>query len=144
MKHKALISISLSMIAIISGIYLNFPQFLMSSPANIKNLIVTIAYIIIWITALFIGTRSKNYIVMRSFFIFWIVTLVFSIVTVFINVAEIYAAWAVPFVILLLTQWYGIQFFINNFETSAIIIAAISLAAIVTIKLMLKETKELI
>lgn len=141
MKHKALISISLPMIAIISGIYLNFPQFLMGSPANIKNLIVTIAYIIIWITALFIGTRSKNYIVMRIFFIFWIVTLVFSIVTVFINMAEIYAAWAVPFVILLLTQWYGIQFFIKSLETSAIIIAVLSLAAIVTIKLMLKETK---
>jgi hypothetical protein len=80
MKCKALISISLSMIAIISGIYLNFPQFLMGSPANIKNLIVTLAYVIIWITALIIGIRSKNYMVMRCFYIFWIVTLIFSIV----------------------------------------------------------------
>ena len=141
MKYKALISISLSMIAIISGIYLNFPQFLMGSPANIKNLIVTLAYVIIWITALIIGIRSKNHMVMRYFYIFWIVTLIFSIVTVFINMAEIYTAWALPFVILLLTQWYGILFFINNFETSAIIIAVISLMATAAIKLMLKETK---
>ncbi|MDF2883945.1 MAG: hypothetical protein K0R54_4510 [Clostridiaceae bacterium] len=105
MKYKAPISISLSMIAIISGIYLNFPQFLMGSPANIKNLNVTIAY------------------------------------TIFINMAEIYAAWALLFVILLLTQWYGIQFFINNFQASAIIIAVLSITATVTIKLMLKETK---
>lgn len=131
------------MIAIISGIYLNFPQFLMGSPANIKNLIVTLAYVIIWITALIIGIRSKNYMIMRCFYIFWIVTLIFSIVTVFINMTEIYAAWAVPFVILLLTQWYGFQFFINNFETSAIIIAVISLVAIAAIKLMLKKQKEI-
>lgn len=50
MKYKALISISLSVIAIIGGIYLNFPKFLMGSQANIKNLIVTFAYVIIWIS----------------------------------------------------------------------------------------------
>lgn len=110
MKYKALISITLSMLAIISGIYLNFPQFLMGSPANIKNLIVTMAYVFIWVTALIIAIKSKNYMVMKYFYIFWIVTLIFSIVTAFINMAEIYAAWAVPFVILFLTQWYGTTF----------------------------------
>jgi hypothetical protein len=142
MKYKALTSAILSVVAIIGGIYLNFHQFLMGSPANIKNLIVTIVYVIIWIISLNIGSESKNCRVMKYFYIFWIATLIISVITAYVNMTEVYAGWAIPFAILLLTQWYGINFFINNFVTIAIIIAVLSFMAAARIKLMLKDKNQ--
>ena len=55
MKNKAKPVVILSIVAVIGGMVLNFQEFLMGSPANAKNLIVTFTYIAIWILVLIIG-----------------------------------------------------------------------------------------
>ena len=60
MKNKLTIAIILSIIGIISGMVLNFNEFLMGNPASMKNLLVALAYISIWIFVLIIGIRNKN------------------------------------------------------------------------------------
>lgn len=126
MKYKTAISVILSITAVSGGMILNFPQFLMESPATLKNLVVTIAYVVTWIFALIIGIRSMSRRVKRYFCMFWAATLIFSMLTVYVNLTGIYAGWAIPFVILLLTPWYGICFLIDDFMQSAIVIALIS------------------
>ncbi|MBN7772331.1 hypothetical protein [Clostridium aminobutyricum] len=128
MKRKALSIILLSIGAVIGGMIFNFQEFLMGSPANAKNLIVTFLYIASWVLVLVIGTRMKSRRVLTYGSIFWVITLFLAVVTIYVNVTGASADWALPFAILLLGQWYGINFFAGSFLAASIIIAVISLA----------------
>ncbi|MCT8138433.1 hypothetical protein H1D32_12170 [Anaerobacillus sp. CMMVII] len=134
-----MISILLAIIIIIVGIILNFSEFSMGSPATMKNLIVTFVYFAIWVLVITIGAKSKSRGTMRYYSVFWLITLFFSIITGYVNVAEVNVDWAIPFVILFLTQWYGINFFVESFLTSSIIIAFISLIMFITTIVSLKK-----
>ena len=141
MKNKAKATIILSIATVIGGMALNFQEFLMGSPANVKNLIVTFAYIAIWILVLRIGTKSKNRGIMKYCSVFWIITLFLAILTAYINATGASADWALPFVILLLGQWYGITFFVGSFFTASIITVFISLVIFTIAVISLKRTK---
>lgn len=141
MKNKAIATILLSIGAIIGGLILNFQEFLMGSPANIKNLIVTFLYIAIWILVLVISIKIKSLIVLKYCSVFWIITLLLAILTIYVNATGTSANWALPFVILLLGQWYGVNFFVGSFLTTSIIIAAISLVISTTAVISLKRTR---
>lgn len=141
MENKAILSVVLSIVSIIGGMVLNFQQFLMGSTASEKNLIVTLVYMVIWILAIAIGVKSKSYRIIRCFSVFWTATSIVSLITVYVKLTGISAVGAIPFVILLLTQWYGVTFFINEFLTSAIIISVISFVLIITCLRSLKNIK---
>jgi hypothetical protein len=141
MKNKAVIAIILSIAAVIGCMVLNFQEFLRGSPANAKNLIVTFVYLAIWILVLIIGTKNNNRRSLMYCFVFWIVTLLFSMLTVYVNATGAPADWAIPFVILLLGQWYGIRFIVNDFLTVSIIITLISLGISTAAILLLKRIK---
>lgn len=127
MKNKVTISIIVPLFAIIVGLVLNFQEFLMGSPATVKNLIVTFVYIAIWIFILTITLKSKNRRNMKYYSAFWLLTLLFAILTGFVNVTGVNVDWAIPFVALLLTQWYGIELLVDNFLITSIIISSFSL-----------------
>ena len=127
MKNKVAIAINLPLIAVVVGIFMNFPNFLMGSPATTLNLIVTFAYILIWIFAISVAWQLKDRVIMGSFAVFWLTTLFFAILTFFVNLIEFDANWALLFIGLLLPQWYGIELFTDDFLISAVIISAISL-----------------
>jgi hypothetical protein len=139
-KERITISIIFPIFAIIVGIKLNFQEFLMGSPATVKNLIVTFVYIAIWTYVLTITSKNK---IMKYYSAFWLLTLLFAILTGFVNMtgANIDLAWAIPFVILLLTQWYGIELLIDNFLISSIIISSLSLLMFIATVYSLKRTK---
>jgi len=65
MKNIAPITIILFIVTIISGSILNFNEFLMGSPATIKNLSVTIAYLTICLLILGVGIKYKNTVIMK-------------------------------------------------------------------------------
>jgi len=121
-------AVILSIIAIVGGLILNFQEFLSGSPANAKNLIVTFLYMDIWCFLLVVAAKSKNRKVLMYCSVFWIMTLIFSVITIYVNATEASVDWAIPFVALLSGQFYGINYFTNDFLTSSIIIAVISLA----------------
>lgn len=126
MKNKVFFII-VPIFTIIVGLVLNFQEFLMGSPATVKNLIVTFVYIAIWIFILIITLKSMNRRVMKYYSAFWLLTLLFAILTGFVNVTGVNVDWAIPFVALLLTQWYGIELLVDNFLITSIIISSLSL-----------------
>lgn len=88
---------------------MNFQEFLMGSPATIKNMIVTFVYIVIWILVLIIGIKNKNRGIMKYCSVFWIIMMFLSILTGYVNITGAQVDWALPFAILLFGQWYGIN-----------------------------------
>ncbi|ERK30696.1 hypothetical protein [Clostridium intestinale] len=141
MKNSTILLVILSIVAVIGGMVLNFQEFLMGSPANFKNLIVTFLYLLIWIFILFISIRFKNRSVLRYCLVFGVVMLVLSLLTIYINVSGATANWALIFVILLLGQWYGINFFTGSFLISSIILVFISLLISIITFMSLKRLK---
>lgn len=127
MKNKTQILIVLSIATIIGGMVLNFPEFLMGRSATVKNLIVTFAYIAIWILILRIGTKHKNREIIGYCSVFWSITLFTAIVGAYINATGSSADWSIPFAILFLGQWHGIEFFVRSSLVMSIIVALISL-----------------
>lgn len=111
----------------------------MGSLATIKNLIVTVAYIAIWIFILIITLKSKNRRIMKYYSAFWLLTLLFAILTGFDNVTEVNVNWAIPFVALLLTQWYGIELLVDNYLITSIIISLLSLIMFIATVFSLKR-----
>lgn len=141
MKNKAKGAIFLSFIAVIGGMILNFPEFLMGSTANIKNLIVTFTYIVIWIIVLGIGIKIKNRGLIKYSSVFWFITLLFALLLWYVNVTHADVSWAIPFVILFSSQWYGIHFFVGDFLTTSIVITFISIVMLISTAILLKRTK---
>ncbi len=141
MKNKATATIViLSIVIVIGGMVLNFQEFLMGSRATVKNLIVTFAYIAIWMFILIISIKNKNHGLIKYCSVFWLITLFFSILIVYVNITDAYAGWALPFVIFFLGQWYGIYFFVGSFLTLSIIMTFISLIMFTTSIMSLKRT----
>ncbi len=129
MKNRAAAAMIIiaTITAVIVGAVLNFPEFSMGSPATLRNLIVTILYLTIWIIVIRICTKNKNRGIVIYCSAFWFITLLLSILTVCVNATEVHAAWAIPFVILFLNQLYGIRFLAGSLLNTSIIIAFISL-----------------
>ncbi|RTQ87436.1 hypothetical protein [Lysinibacillus telephonicus] len=138
MKNKV-IFIIVPIFSIIVGLVLNFQESLMGSPATVKNLIVTFVYFTIWIFILIITLKSKNRRVMKYYSTFWLLTLLFTILTGFVNVTGVNVDWATPFVALLLTQFYGIELLVDNFIITSIIISSLSLMMFIAAVFSLKK-----
>jgi hypothetical protein len=142
MKNNGPITIILSLLIVIGGIVLNFQEFLMGSPATINNLVVTVVYIIVWVLIILISIKYKSVRVMKVYAGFWLLTLFFSILTVYVNVVETGdVSIVIPFVILLITPWYGISYNIENFAISSMIIAVISLVIVIITVLSIIKNK---
>lgn len=127
--------------AVIGGALLNFNELLMGSQPTVKNSIVTFTYLAIWILALRIGINNKNPGLIRYCSVFWLITLIFSIFTGYVNVIEVNADWAIPFVILFLGQFYGIKFLTVSNMNTAIAMSFISLIIFTTAMISLKRIK---
>ncbi|MHC1685434.1 MAG: hypothetical protein AB6733_21245 [Clostridiaceae bacterium] len=131
-----------AVILVLSCMFLNFQEFLFGTPATEKNLIVTIVYLLSWILILITGIKNSSYKFMKYSYIFWIIMLLLSILTVYINVTGASVDWVLPFIALLLGQWYGLRFFVTNLLDVSIIIAFISLVMVASVGLSIKLKNE--
>lgn len=127
MKIEIISTIILSMVGILGGLILNFPEFLMGSPATAKNVIVTCTYFVICIIILGINLKSKKRVIAKYFLIFWIVMIILSLWMIYVNSTDSNGEILALFVILLWGQWYGISFFVESFVGIDIIVLGISL-----------------
>ncbi len=141
MKNKTELAATLLIGIAIAAVVLNFPEFLMGSPANTKNVIVTIAYMTGWIFVLRISIKDRDRKILTSAIFFWLATLLFSLLTAYVNATGALVDWAIPFVIILLGPWYGITIVTNSFLTASIIIALISFVVLTTAIVLLQRTK---
>ncbi len=123
-----LVLIFFSIIAIIGGIIFNFHEFINDyRPVNLKNVIATFLYIIIWIFILIISLKNHFFRIIKLFSAFWFASFITANISVFINMSEANAGWAIPLVILFLSQWYGLKYFIGSSVNICVIIAFLSL-----------------
>lgn len=138
MKSKVQMLIYLPVFTIIIGIVLNMPEFFKGSPATIKNLIVTVLYVGIWLIVLSLASRYKERKILKYYSVFWLFTLFFALLSVYINTVYFVANWAIPFVGLLLPQWYGIEIFAENLLITNITISSVSLIMFIATLISLK------
>ena len=115
----------------------------MGHTPTIKNLVVTVVYITIWVFVLSIASRNKDRVMMKYYSVFWLITLFFAILTVLVNAAVFNAYWATPFIALLLPQWYGIELMVDNFLITSVIISSVSLILFIAILLSLKRPRSI-
>jgi hypothetical protein len=137
MKRKTILIVILSLVAVIGCMVLNFQEFQKGSTANEKNLIVTFIYVATWLLVILLGSSSKK--LLKYFYVFWITTLFISLVNLYINVTDVTASWALPLVILLMGQWYGLMYFTSKFMVATIVIAIISFGINLTILQLLRR-----
>lgn len=144
MNFKVIVCIALPILNVVLGITLNFFEFLSGSPTTLKNLTVTSVYFAFWIISMVIAYETENKALMRFYTVIWILTLGFAGLTAFINYTDTTAdfSWAIPFVALLLPQWVGIDFIVDSFFATSIIIMVISLTFLISTTSILRRWKK--
>jgi hypothetical protein len=129
MNRKQTLLICLSIIVIIGGIILNFREFVNDYwHVNIKNTIVTFIYISIWLLTIIAAIKKEYTIIIKSSIVFWVITLVLALLAIYFNVAGVNAGWVILLAILFLSQWTGLNYFIESYFNIYTIIASFSLS----------------
>lgn len=141
-KLAFFLALFLSILAVYGGLMLNFQEFQTGSPANAKNLIVTLSYFVIWIFIMLFSLKSKSKTIMSCCLVFWIATFMTSLITIYVNASDAAMSWAIPFVILLLGPWYGMMYFTERYLDASIIIAVISIGFSATNVILMKCMKK--
>lgn len=145
MKIKIAIVIFISILAVLGGGILNFREFINDYwPVNIKNVIVTATYIVIWVIVLSITIRYKFFRIAKIYSIFWLITLIYAILLILCNTTRCNLGWAMLPAIPFLCPWYGLRFYIRDNMNIGILIAICSLSILVLNKFFIILRKETI
>ncbi|ADL50426.1 hypothetical protein [Clostridium cellulovorans] len=116
-------SIAISIFCTVWGLLETF-----HGPATVSNAIITLGYIFCWILMLVYGAKGSTRGFKMYFCIFWIITFGATLVNVYLNATDASIGWFLPFEILLIGPWYGLEFFgIKGYLAFFRIIAVISL-----------------
>ncbi|MGD6993837.1 hypothetical protein [Sutcliffiella horikoshii] len=129
MNYKILACLFLPILNIAFGLKLNLLDSFKGSPATFENLLVTIVHLAVWIFSLAFTYKAESKAMLKLYAIFWALTLAISALTAYINSVEttVDFAWAIPIAILLLPQWYGFDYFVDDDFLLSIILMFISL-----------------
>ncbi|WLC77651.1 hypothetical protein KTC99_22055 (plasmid) [Clostridium estertheticum] len=106
-----------------------------------KNVIVTIIYIIVLILATILEIIIKNRKIVKYLSMFWFATLFSGVLLVYINTIGLTPHWMTPFMVLFISPWCGLGYFVNSNILNAIIITLISLIMFIITVISLKHTK---
>ena len=147
MKNKvtATVLLSVSIMATILCAILNFNEFLMGGNATTKNVVVTAVYIAIWFLVSAIGIINKQRSIIKYCCIFWAITLFLTLLMFLLNAAGIDAGIVdlfIPFEILLLGPWFGIQQFTESLQKSEILMTLIPIAMFAATFVSLKRLRQ--
>ena len=142
MKQLPNSGVILAVLAAAGGVMLNFKEFLMGSPANLKNVLVTLAFVFVWLFVFKTAARSKTRGIVLFSAVYWCMTLIFSVLTAAVNLTHAQIDWAIPFVIILIGPWYGLYFFAKDFFTTALLIALVSLGMLIVTAVIAKRKEE--
>ena len=143
MNYRVILCLVLPIFIMVFGLTVNFYEFLSGSPATIKNLIVTFVYMSIWVTCLVIALNAESLALMRFYSIIWLLTLGIAGLTAYINYTDttVNFGWAIPFAVLFLAQWIGLNFLIDSYLVLSLIISIISLIMFITITSIIRRWK---
>jgi hypothetical protein len=139
LKQSPNSAVILAVLAVAGGGVLNFKEFLMGSPANQKNILVTLAFVAVWLFVLKTAARVNTHGIVLFSAVYWSMTLIFSILTAMVNLTHTQVDWAIPFVILLIGPWYGLHYFTRDFFATALLIAFASLGVLIAVAVIVKR-----
>lgn len=132
MNIKKVIIFFITILTILGSIILNFKEFINDYwPVNIKNVIVTAAYIVTWIIVLSISIICKYSRIVKVYSIFWLITLIHAMLIIISKATGANVGWAILSAILFLCPWYGLTFYIKESISIGIVIAICSLSILV-------------
>jgi hypothetical protein len=126
--RRSVLAIFFSIIALAVGFAVNFAEWRTNAPANIKNVVGTAVYIVIWIVAYYYAKQYNSKKTQAYFQIIWGLTLVCAIMYLYAIITNNLADWYMFLGIALLGQFYGLGFFLGFKIVYYAAIAAISLA----------------
>lgn len=143
MNYRVILCLVLPIFIMVFGLTVNFYEFFSGSPATIKNLIVTFFYMSIWVMCLVIAFNAESLALMRFYSIIWLLTLGIAGLTAYINYTDttVNFGWAIPFAVLFLAQWIGLNFLIDSYLVLSLIITIISLIMFITITSIIRRWK---
>ncbi|MDV4151523.1 hypothetical protein R0131_11860, partial [Clostridium sp. AL.422] len=106
---------------IVISICLNFNELLMGGPVKLKNIVVSLAYLLIWFLIIFFAYKIKSKKLLKIFLGFWIFDFIVIILFIIIVKLDIYGSLIIPFIIICFGPLYGFE----NFSTVVPIIISI-------------------
>ncbi len=125
-RNRNIAALFLAAIAVIVCLALNLNEFIFGNAANIKNVAVTLTYIVLWLGVIMIGMTGKSRRVLKGSLVFWLLTFVFSAITAYVDMTSAQVDWAIPFVLLFMPQWYGLIYFSHNYLVISVVVAVIA------------------
>ncbi|WP_404447918.1 hypothetical protein LG307_02975 [Sutcliffiella horikoshii] len=129
MNYKILVCLVLPLLNIAFGVALNLLDSFVGDPATLDHLLVTIIHLAVWIICIGIAYKAESKGVLKLYAIFWALTSGIAASTAYINSVEntVDFAWAIPFAMLLLPQWHGFTYLVEDYFVLSIILVFISL-----------------
>lgn len=129
MNYKVFACLFLAILNIALGVTLNFYDFFSGSPSTLENFLVTIMHLAVWIICFGIAYKAESKGVLVLYAIFWALTFAIAALTAYINSVEttVDFAWAIPIAILLLPQWFGLNYLVEGYFASSMIVMVMSL-----------------
>jgi len=119
--------VALSIIVTIICIALTITSFIMDGPATVYYVVINLVYLIVWIFTTIFAIRTNSKKIKIYSIVFWSLTLLCFIVNAYVNITKNSADWIIPLVIVFMTQWQGVGFFVHNYVHQDIIVSLISL-----------------
>ncbi|MCB2340239.1 hypothetical protein [Clostridium estertheticum] len=141
MENKRTLINYLYIAAYIICLALNITVFISEIPITMKNVIVTLIYIIVFILATILEIINKNRKIVKYLSMFWFATLFSGVLLVYVNTVGLSPHWMIPFMVLFISPWCGMEYFVNSNILNAIIITFISLVIFIITIISLKHTK---
>ena len=83
----------------------------------------------------------KNRKIVKCLSMFWFATLFSGVLLVYINTVGLTPRWMIPFMVLFISPWCGLEYFINSNILNAIIITLIALIMFIITVISLKHIK---
>lgn len=129
MNYKIFVCLVLSLLNIAFGVTLNLLDSFVGNPATLDHLLVTIIHLGVWIICFGFAYKAESKGVLVFYSIFWALTSAIAALTAYINSMEttVDFAWAIPLAMLLLPQWFGLNYLVEDYFVSSMIVLVMSL-----------------
>ena len=141
MENKGALINTLCIATYIICLVLNITVFISEIPITMKNVIVTFIYITILGLAPIFEIIIKNRKIVKYLSMFWFATLFSGVLLVYINTVGLTPRWMIPFMVLFISPWCGLEYFVNSNILNAIIITLIALIMFIITVISLKHIK---
>ena len=101
----------------------NFNSFVFGGKAPLFGLLSSFAFVTTWVLIFRYALKNKEYNLILPSTVFWLLTFLTALITIYINITETTISFIIPFAVLFLAPLYGINYIdLHNLITLAIMV----------------------